>query len=226
MAVTKAWADFQAQLTLELKADAARLTAADLDEFLKRAAEIYAKDRPRTVLADIAATGAFEYAVPSDWDNDESVALQVEFPADKQDPKVIPEGEWTLYRSATGTYKLRFLETSPSSGTIRLVYTIPHVLNATTNTIPDSAFMAAIYKAAQLACEGLSAQYAKTSDPAINADVVNYRSKSQEFTDRAKEFERMYIERVKGDEAAGATGEWDLAMAGGGAQQFHKPKWR
>lgn len=226
MAVTKAWADFQAQLALELKADAARLSPADLDEFLKRAGEVYAKDRPRVVLADIAASGVFDYAVPSDWDADESTALRVEFPAGKQQPKFVPDDEWLIYREAGGARKLRFLAASPSGGTIRLTYTIPHVLSPTQNTIPDSAFMAVIYKAAQLACEGLAAQYAKTSDPAISADVVNYRSKPQEFADRAKAFGRMYAERIKPDEAAGVAGEWDLAMAGGGAQQFHKPSWR
>ena len=207
MATTKTWPDFQAQLKLELKADAARLTDPELDQFLSRAGEIFAKDRPRVVVADIPASGTFEYAVPSDWDGDESVALQVEFPAGEQDPKVIPDDEWMVYRQATGTRKLRFLEASPSNGTIRLTYTIPHVLKATpipngTNTIPDSAFMAAIYKGAQLACESLAAQYARTSDPTIAADVVNYRTKSQEFSDRGNDFLARYEAQIRRVEAA------------------------
>ncbi|MBI3320013.1 MAG: hypothetical protein HYZ89_05450 [Candidatus Omnitrophica bacterium] len=231
MATTKTWPDFQAQLTLELKADTARLTPTDLDEFLKRAGEIYSKDRPRVVVADIAATGAFEYSVPADWDNDESVAVQVEFPVGEQAPATIPDDEWMVYRSATGAYKLRFLETSPNGGTIRLTYTIPHVLKSTptpngTNTITDSAFMAVVYKGAQLACEGLAAQYARTSDPAINADIVNYRTKSQEFSDRAKEFLSRYEAQIGRDAAAGEIGEWDVTMVGGGRQLFHPPRWR
>lgn len=231
MAVTKTWPDFQAQLSRELKADAARLSPADLDEFLKRAAEAYSKDRPRAVVADIPADGSFEYPLPADWDNDESVPLAVEFPAGEQDPKFLPEDEWMIYRPATGAYKLRFLENSPSGGTIRLAYTIPHVLKETptpngTNTIPDSAFMAVIYKGAQLACEGLAAQYAKTSDPTINADVVNYRTKSQEFADRAKDFLARYGAEIARNAAMGGLGEWDLMMAGGGSQIFHRPKWR
>ena len=90
MATTKTWPDFQAQLTRELKADTARLSQTDLDEFLKRASEIFGNDRPRAVMADITATGVFDYPLPSDWDNDESVALRVEFPAGEQDPKIIP----------------------------------------------------------------------------------------------------------------------------------------
>jgi hypothetical protein len=231
MATTKTWPDFQAQLKLELKTDAARLTDPELDQLLSRAGEIYAKDRPRAVVTDIPATSAFEYAVPSDWDGDDSFVLQVEHPAGEQDPSIIPDDEWMIYRQATGTYKLRFLETSPNNGAIRLTYTIPHVLKSTptpngTNTIPDSAFMAAIYKAAQLACESLAAQYAKTSDPTIAADVVNYRTKSQEFSDRAKDFLARYGETIKKDEAAGEIGEWDVLMAGGGRQMFHRPKWR
>lgn len=231
MAVTKTWPDFQSQLTRELKADAGRLSPADLDEFLKRAGEAHSKTRPRPVVADIPADGAFEYPLPADWDVDESVPLAVEFPAGEQDPKFLPEDEWMIYRSAVGAYKLRFLESSPSGGTIRLVYTIPHVLKETptpngTNTIPDSAFMAVIYKGAQLACEGLAAQYAKTSDPTISADVVNYRTKSQEFADRAKDFLARYEAEIARSAALGSLGEWDLMMAGGGSQIFHRPKWR
>lgn len=226
MATTKTWPDFQAQLTRELKADTARLSQTDLDEFLKRASEIFGNDRPRAVMADITATGVFDYPLPSDWDNDESVALRVEFPAGEQDPKIIPIDEWMVYRSATGAYKLRFLETSPNNGIIRLIYTIPHVLNPTTNTLPDSAFMAAIYKAAQLACESLAAQYARTSDPTISADVVNYRTKSQEFSDRAKDFRNRYEAEIARNAAMGDIGEWDLTLAGGAPQLFHRPKWR
>ena len=226
MATTKTWPDFQAQLTRELKADTARLSQTDLDEFLKRASEIFGNDRPRAVMADITATGVFDYPLPSDWDNDESVALRVEFPAGEQDPKIIPIDEWMVYRSATGAYKLRFLETSPNNGIIRLIYTIPHVLNPATNTLPDSAFMAAIYKAAQLACESLAAQYARTSDPTISADVVNYRTKSQEFSDRAKDFRNRYEAEIARNAAMGDIGEWDLTLAGGAPQLFHRPKWR
>jgi hypothetical protein len=131
-----------------------------------------------------------------------------------------------VYRSATGAYKLRFLETSPNNGIIRLIYTIPHVLNPTTNTLPDSAFMAAIYKAAQLACESLAAQYARTSDPTISADVVNYRTKSQEFSDRAKDFRNRYEAEIARNAAMGDIGEWDVLMTGGTRQLFHNPKWR
>jgi len=231
MATTKTWPNFQAQLKLELKADAARLTDPELDQFLSRAGEMFAKDRPRVVVADIPAGGAFEYAVPSDWDGDDSFVLQVEHPAGEQDPRIIPDDEWMIYRPSTGIYKLRFLETSPNSGAIRLTYTIPHVLKSTptpngTNTVPDSAFMAVIYKGAQLACESLAAQYARTSDPTIAADVVNYRTKSQEFSDRGKDFLARYEAEIKRGEAAGDVGEWDVLMTGGGRQLFHNPKWR
>jgi len=231
MATTKTWADFQAQLTLELKADAARLSGPDLDEFIKRGAELFSAHRPRVVVADLPATGAFDYPVPDDWDADESIPLKVEFPAGEQVPRFLPDDEWMLYRSATGICMLRFLETIPSLGTIRLTYTIPYVLKSTptpngTNTLPDSSFMAVIYKAAQLACEGLAAQYAKTSDPTIAADVVNYRTKSQEFSSRAKDFLTRYEEEIQKDAARGDIGEWDLMLTGGRPQLFHNPKWR
>ncbi len=231
MAISKTWPDFQAQLTLELKADAAPLSPADLDEFLKRAAEVFSAHRPRVVIADIPATGAFEYPVPDGWDVDESVPLRVEFPAGEQIPKIVPDDEWTIYRVTTDLYMLRFLETIPSFGAIRLTYTIPYVLKAIptpngANTIPDSSFMAIIYKAAQLACEGLAAQYAKTSEPTLNADVVNYRTKSQEFSARAKDFLDRYETEIQKDAARGDIGEWDLLMAGGRPQLFHNPKWR
>ncbi|MBI4227715.1 MAG: hypothetical protein HY600_05555 [Candidatus Omnitrophica bacterium] len=226
MATTKTWANFQAQLALELKADAARLSPTDLDEFLKRAAELYGNDRPRVVVADAAATGAFDYAVPSDWDHDESILLTVEFPAGEQEPQIVPDDEWMVYRQATGTYRLRFLDSVPNSGTIRLAYTVPHALSPAANTLPDAVFMAVVYKAAELACESLAAQYAKTSEPTLNADVVNYRTKSQEFSDRAKDFLGRYEAEIQQDAAQGDVGEWDLAMAGGGRQLFHNPRWR
>lgn len=226
MATTKTRVDFQNQLGLELKADSARLSAPDLDAFLMRGVELFSKDRPRAVVADIAATGVFDYPVPLDWDADESIGVQVEFPAGEQAPKILPENEWMIYRQATGVHRLRFLESSPNNGTIRLIYTIPYALTQQINTLPDSAFMAVVYKSAQLACESLAAQYAKTSDPTINADIVNYRTKSQEFSDRAKDFLARYETEIRSDAARGEIGEWDLLMTGGGQQLFHNPRSR
>ena len=226
MATTKTWTDFQQQLDLELKADAARLSAADKDALILRAAELTSADRPRAMIADLPATGAFDYDVPADWDLDESQALQVEFPAGKQEPGILDEEEWTIYRPSASVAKLRFLQASPNSGTIRLTYTIPYVLNEQSSTLPDSAFMAVIYKASQLACESLSAQYAKTSDPTIAADVVNYRTKSQEFSSLAERFRERYEAEVGRNRADGTIGEWDMPLVTGGPQLFHKPSWR
>jgi len=122
--------------------------------------------------------------------------------------------------------KLRFLKASPNSGTIRLTYTIPYVLNEQSSTLPDSAFMAVIYKASQLGCESLAAQYAKTSDPTIAADVVNYRTKSQEFSSLAERFRERYEAEVGRNRADGTIGEWDMPLVTGGPQLFHKPSWR
>jgi len=226
MATTKTWIDYQSHLELELKQDSARLSETERDFLLSRAAELFSHDRPRITIADIPATGAFEYDVPADWDPDASVALQVEFPAGAQTPQILPDENWLIYQAATGTFTLRFLADSPGTGTIRLTYTIPHRLTEQTNTVPDAAFMAVIYKAAQLACEALAAQFAKTSDPTLAADVVNYRTKSQEYADRAKDFEAKYEKLIGKDAAVGVMGEWDLTLAGGSPQLFHKPRWR
>lgn len=58
--------------------------------------------------------------------------------------------------------------------------------------IPELDFFAVCNKAACLVCFAIAARYSRTNDSTINADAVNHQSRSDRFSQRAKEFCAMY----------------------------------
>jgi hypothetical protein len=78
-------------------------------------------------------------------------------------------------------------------------------------TVPDVDFDAVAYLAAALAFEQLAALKIQTGDPTISADVVEYRTKSDQYRSMAKEMRGLYNQHLgKGAEVLPAAGVQNL----------------
>lgn len=224
-------ADFQGWVAAKVQDDSGKITATERDQFIQEAVTAYSQDRPLVKVADLAGDGGYDYDLPSDFLIGFSVIRSVEYPAGQRVPVIIERGSYRLYHTASAT-TLRFLENTPQSGeTARVTYTALHVVDATSSTIPGADEDAVVSLAASFYCRALAAYYAQTGDPTLGADVVNYRTKAQEYTALADRLERLYrthVGRREGEttSAMSRTVDWDTEMSTGLDYLFHRRKQR
>ena len=161
----------------------------------------YSKANPREVAADIPGNATNDLPLPTGWSDGVSTVVAVEYPTGRVPEELIDRRDRRLYRTPAGL-QLRLLTVQPTaSEMVRLTYSLPH----TEATLPPVDQEAVANLAASICCRQLAQLYAATSDSTIQADVVNYRSKSSEFSSLAKALEALY-ERHIGGSGASVTG--------------------
>lgn len=173
----------------KIKDDSGKLT--DPDDLVNAATEAlnrYSKARPFEVVADIPGSAAHDCDLPSDFIDGFSSILQVEYPVDRIPAVVIDRADYSIYATPAGK-KLRILVAAPAADElVRQTYTILH----SEDSVPAVDLEAVANLAASICCRQLAVAFGNTSDPIIQADVVNYRSKGDEYARRAKELETLY----------------------------------
>ncbi len=177
-------------------------------DFVRSAINRYSIDRPRHIVSESTGTGQKYYTVStilpsfvegfSRITHIEAIGAIV---ANKELPNYIERDDWDYYRDSVGL-RLLFKRHQPdTSETIRIEYTVLHTINkldsATEDTIPVFDVPAIYYYAASEALKSLAAKYTSVNDPTIRADIVNYRSKSRESSERAKDYLTEYENWLK-----------------------------
>lgn len=173
----------------KVKDDSARLTEVDdFDPAIVAALELYGKHRPKLLVVDADGADSHDLELPEEWVEEFSRIEQVEYPIGLVPATLLDPADWQVYRSPTGPV-LRLVEIIPATGeSVRLTITVPRL---ETEVYPGDLDAVASL-AASICCETLANLFTQTSDPTIAADVVNYRSKSGEFTKRAKRLSELY----------------------------------
>lgn len=210
-----------------VKDGAQKLAAADYPSFLQRAVDAYSAQRPRVMVKDYSGDGStYKFTLPSDWEQEVSTIQSIEYPQGDRIPTFLDADEYDV-RNDTEAVKVIWLFTlTPASGKkARVTYTIRHTLSDATSTIPGADESIVTLLTASYACEALAAIYAQTSDPLLSADTVNYRSKSQEYRDLAKQHKKGFDERIGAGidavQAAGGYVEWDTLDQTGFDRIYH-----
>jgi hypothetical protein len=221
--------DFNAGVDVRLKqpSTGAPISSDEIDTLIQNvAAQIYSKHKPFKKTCNISADNSYLYLINGTtfpgWIEGFSDILNVEYPADQyQDPADarIPFEEYEIYEKNSLKY-LRFLAATPTSGyTIRPTFTIPHTIAATTaaTTVYDSDFGALCDLAACICCRSIATKFGFFTDSTIGADAVEYRSKSDVWAARAKNFWDQYMATMFPEcSAALAMIEFDTFFSGNG----------
>ena len=211
MAMTKE--DYLSRLETSLQDTAEKLQPDDKNRLLSQAVLIYSKDRPREIIHELTGDAvAYDFAMPSTWiEGFSNIIGKIEYPADDyQNPAYIEADEWVFFKklvaSVTTTY-IRFTTFTPaSSKKARFLFTVPHTLSDTSNTIVDNDIEAVITLTASFCFWALAAKFAQTTDPSIDADVIDYQRKSDLYSALAKEKLAIYNSLMGlGAEAKGAA---------------------
>lgn len=205
--------DYISRLETALQDTAEKLQPDDKDRLMSQAVLIYSKDKPRELIHEITGDGtSYDFALPSGWiEGFSNIVDRIEYPADDyQNPVYIEDDEWIFFKklvlTVTTTY-LRFTTFTPASTKIaRFLYTVPHTLTDSSNTIIDNDIEAVVTLTAALCFWALAAKFAQTTDPSIDADVIDYQRKSDLYTVLAKEKLATYNSLMGlGAEAKGAA---------------------
>ena len=184
--------DFRLRVDSLIQSDETGLSTGEKDGYINQAVGLYSYDRPLIKVVDVAGGGSFDLDLPPDFVEGFSVIRSVEYPAGERRPHLLGPGDYTIYKTAL-TSKLRLLNHTPRAGeTVRITYTTKHKVE----TVPDSDLDAVCHLAGSLALRALAARFAKTSEPTISADAINYRSKAQEYSQLAQRLLDLYREEI------------------------------
>lgn len=193
--------DYLSRLETALQDTAEKLQPDDKMRILSQAVVIFSKDKPLTKIHELTGDGvAYDFAMPSDWvDGVSFVVGEIEYPADDyQEPSYLEKIDWMFFRKLAGTPSvtttyLRFKSFTPLNGKkARFEYALPHTLNESDNTINDCDIEAVVTLTAALCFWALAAKFAQTTDPSIEADVIDYQRKSDIYSQLAKEKISVY----------------------------------
>lgn len=216
----KKLSDFVARLDLVLQDGAGKLAdmarqAAVSQAIIGR----YSKDAPRELVSDVAGPNpaSNDIALPTadngatTFEDGFSILRAIEYPLGQIPPSMVRDDDWMLYRAPDGLH-IRFLATvlSPTD-TARVTWTSRHKDDA--STVPDGDFEAVCDLAAAVCFQMLAAQAVQTGDSTLSADVVNYRTKSQEYLALAKQALLRYEKHMGISDADGAGAGAGVAPA-------------
>tara|TARA_Y100000310_G_scaffold345771_1_gene469635 strand:- start:1324 stop:2055 length:732 start_codon:yes stop_codon:yes gene_type:complete len=178
------------------------------ESFVRRALRRYSIDKPDEKVVAITGTASQYITVNTsnlpDFLEGFSSVINIEARAptiaSNEEPNYLERAEWDFYRDDSA-YRIFLKNHKPTSNdTIRVSYTIIHTIDgldsATADTVPDQDREAVIYWAINEAFMALAGKYAGSSDPTIRQDVVNYKTKSSEMRETAKEYRTMYKEWI------------------------------
>lgn len=208
-----ALSDIQTLVDNYVRDASATVSTADRDVAIDLAVQRLSEDKPRTLAEDVVSDGTNFLPLPASWESDFSAIDHLEYPIGNTPPDVIDQSEWSMYLSPTG-WKIQTLYAIGSGDSVRVQFTIAHVLDATTDTVLMGQREAVAAYAASIALQQLAAKYTNDGEPTIAADAVDHQNKGRDYALRARDLRKIYFQRLGIKEqktvAAGAVVDLDL----------------
>ena len=202
-----------------LSDDANRISQDTWGALVSRAIlERYSADAPLRIVSDIHGNGTNYLPLPVApgsgdlpvFETNFSVIQHMEYPIHQQPPQLILDSDFRVYRAPgqAPTILVNFDTPGPNE-VVRCTWTARHLRDG--STVPDKDFYAVTDFAASLGAEKLATFYVGTGDSTLQADVVQYRSKSAEMLACAKALRKRYYNHMGIEE--GKAGEADMGPA-------------
>lgn len=228
--------DFEAQVDKVIKDEAHYLNPGqdpavytEIDQHIHNASEVYSRDVPLKKSKEYNGDGTANYTLPTDWLEELSSIIRIEYPSGDDPPIYIEQEDYVLYRDPTNGLILKFLKWEPSaSQTFVMEYTTEHSIGGSSSTIHETHFYAICNLAASYCLRALAARFAQHSDSSMAADAVAYRDKTKQYTDIADKLELKYLQAVgkspgdlKTKKFASTTRDYDTRFITGHAHLTH-----
>jgi len=214
-------AEYIARVKLLLPTAEGELQTGALEKCLQDALLRYSRLSPRLAVSEYTGDGStYDFALPADWVEGFSRIVAIEYPAGEQTPQYLDPRLYDLYLDPTAGTVLRFLAYAPAEAKrFRLFYTKPHEIDATTDTTSPEDFEAICFLTASIVCLNLAGKYSGFYEPTLEADLIRYRTKADDYRSLAAEFEALFQSHfgMKRREVAPASLAWldlDLPLVG------------
>ena len=206
-----------------------RITSTDRNSAIALAVARYSKDRPRLKVEDLVGDGSQTLSMPAAWEPGFSSLSSLEYPVGSIPPNLIETSSWGIYNAPSGE-QIQVASAIQAGASVRATYTIAHVVDDTTDTIPSSDREPFACWAAAILCDQLATLYSGDSAPTIQVDSVNHGSKASEFASRAKALRKRYLDELGIDEkratAAGVVVNMQLNDSQGRDRLTHPNRYR
>ncbi len=183
--------DLQTGVSNAIQDQAGKLPVASIQAFIQQAIlQRYSKDHPLNKVVDVPGNATSDLPLPAGYEDGFSYITQVEYPGGQVPAECLEDFEWSMYRSPDALVVRLLVDVPAADEVVRMTFTQRHAPDASTIYPQDEN--AVIDLAASYCFEGLAAIYAQTGDNSIAADMVNYRTKGQEYLALAKAARKRY----------------------------------
>lgn len=222
--------DYQTLVTELVRDDAAKIAVAERDRAITAAVLRYSSDKPQTKVQDVTPESSQVLPLPAAWEAGFSVLLELEHPIGDIPPTFIAQDRYGLYQEPAAT-KIKLLDgVTVAANSVRSSFTIKHVVDAVTDTIPVQHREPVACWAAAMLCDELAAFFSSGTDSSIQADSVEQRSKAQEYASRAKTLRKRYLDELgiedKHSAPTGVVVNLDQADSRGQDRLTHPARYR
>lgn len=185
--------DYQTSVDELVRDDAGKISGPERDRAITRAVARYSQDRPRQVVEDVTTNGSNFLPLPNAWADGDTAITSLEYPVGEWPISLVAPAWYGVVRGPSGD-EIRLAGAVMAGEVVRATMTAPHVLNATTDTLPDAHHEAVSSYAAALLMDQLASLHSGDTDSTIQADSVEHRSQAQEYATRARTYRARYAE--------------------------------
>lgn len=178
---------------------AEKLTVDDYFNGITAALNRYSTANPRVMVRDIAGTDSNDLALPAEWIAGFSTLRALEYPIGTIPADLLQSHCWSLYQ-APSSCVIRLADLQPTSAeSVRCTFTVLH----SEETLPAVDQQAVAELAASACLYQLSAAYGNSMDNTIQADSVDYQSKTDQYRRLAAELRKQALAALglDGDDA-------------------------
>lgn len=221
--------DLQTLLGDLVRDDAGKLADPERDRAIARAVARYSQDRPRQAIEDVAADGSNFLPLPTGWADGDTTITSLEYPVGEWPISLISPEWYGVVRGPMGD-EIRLAGAIMAGEAVRATLAVPHLLDATHDTLPDAHHEAVASYAAALLMDQLASLHSGDTDSTIQADSVEHRSQAQEYAARSRTYRARYAEILGIDpkrlRPAGAVANLALADSQGRDRLTHLTRYR
>lgn len=195
------------------------------DQAIEFARIRYSQDRPYLIYREVTADGTQILPLPVDWEANLSHLVMLEYPIDNVPPTLWPLDDFCLHQTVGGQ-KIHLTSAIPTGEAVYLGFTTSHSLDISIDTIPEQDREAVSKWAAAILCDQLSNHFAGFSEPTLQADTVDFNSKSRDYSSQARAYRKAYFDQLgidpKRSVAAGVVVDLDLNDSRGRDRVIHR----
>lgn len=168
---------------------AEKLNVDDYTNGINAALKRYSTANPRVLVRDLPGADSHDLALPVEWVADFSVIRSLEYPVGNVPADILQTDCWSLYQSPATTSIRLFDLTIGTTDTVRCSFTVIH----SESTLPVTDQQAVAELAASSCLYQLSAAYGNSMDSTIQADSVDYQSKTDQYRRLAADLRKQAL---------------------------------